>query len=208
MTVAPRLDESLAADMTWWTSSNESFDAAIVAASKVRTGDLPIDARELRNALGRFATGVCVVTTRSASGQTAGLTVNSFSSVSLDPPLVAWCLGRNAPSMRTFSSAEHFAVHVMAADQQATTMHFAKSAEDKFAAVADQIEAGIGEVPVLKKCLARFECRKASMVDGGDHVLFIGRVERFAYSDEPPLLFHAGRFLEREGAAVRADGSH
>lgn len=156
----------------------------------------PIDPRELRNALGRFATGVCVVTTRSAGGQAAGLTVNSFSSVSLDPPLVAWCLGRGAPSLQTFSEAEHFAVHVMAADQQDLSLHFARQAPDKFADVQGEFEAGLGAVPVMKNALARFECRKASVVEGGDHLIFIGRVERFTYADRAPLLFHAGRFLE------------
>jgi len=84
-----------------------------------------VDPRELRNALGRFATGVCVVTTVGADGRAAGLTVNSFSSVSLDPPLVAWCLGRKAPSLAAFSAAEFFAVHVLAADQQHVDEHFA-----------------------------------------------------------------------------------
>ena len=159
-----------------------------------------VDARELRNALGRFATGVCVVTTRTAAGQAAGLTVNSFSSVSLDPPLVAWCLGRKAPSLAAFSQAEHFAVHVMAADQHALTMHFSRPASekftDKFAEVQHEFEQGLGEVPVLKHSLARFECRKVSMVEGGDHLIFLGQVERFTYDDRPPLLFHAGRFLD------------
>jgi flavin reductase (DIM6/NTAB) family NADH-FMN oxidoreductase RutF len=141
-----------------------------------------------------------VVTTRTADGQEAGLTVNSFSSVSLDPPLVAWCLGRKAPSMRVFSEADYFAVHVMAEDQHSLAMHFARPADDKFAGIRDAFEAGIGEVPMLKETLARFECRKASTVDGGDHLIFIGRVERFAYVDRPPLLFHAGRFLDRQSA--------
>ncbi len=154
------------------------------------------DARELRNAFGRFATGVCIVTTRTASGLAAGLTVNSFSSVSLDPPLVAWCLGRQAPSLQAFLQADHFAVHVMAADQQALAMHFARPAADKFADVAQAIEPGLGGLPVLKDPLARFECHKASVVDGGDHLMFIGRVMRYAYVDRAPLLFHAGRFLD------------
>lgn len=185
------------AELAWWTAANESFDAAVAVASHPVPGDLPIDPRELRNALGRFATGVCVVTTRTAAGQTAGLTVNSFSSVSLDPPLVAWCLGRKAPSLRAFTQAGHFAVHVMAHEQHALAMHFARPAEDKFADVRDAFEPGLAEVPVLKDALARFECRKASVVEGGDHLIFIGRVERFAYAERAPLLFHAGRFLDR-----------
>jgi flavin reductase (DIM6/NTAB) family NADH-FMN oxidoreductase RutF len=190
------MNELIDAELAWWTSHNASFDAAVAAAARPAPGDLPIDPRELRNALGKFATGVCLVTTRTATGRAAGLTVNSFSSVSLDPPLVAWCLGRKAPSMQAFSEAEHFAVHVMAAEQQGLAMHFARPADDKFAAVRDAFEPGLGEVPLLKEALAKFECRKASSIDGGDHVIFIGRVERFAYTDRPPLLFHAGRFLE------------
>lgn len=178
------------------------IDGAISEASAADPTDAAIDPRELRNALGRFATGVCVVTTRTAAGDAAGLTVNSFSSVSLDPPLVAWCLGRQAPSLRAFSQAEHFAVHVMAADQQALTLHFARPAPDKFADVQSEFEDGLGAVPVLKTALARFECSKAAVVEGGDHLIFIGRVERFTYADRPPLLFHAGRFLDTGPAAL------
>lgn len=192
---------TMEAELAWWTAANASFDAAVAKAAEPLPGDAPIDPRELRTALGRFATGVCVVTTRTASGQTAGLTVNSFSSVSLDPPLIVWCLGRKAPSMEFFTQAEHFAVHVMAADQHALAMHFARPAPDKFATMLDAFEPGLGDVPVLCDSLARFECRKASMVDGGDHVIFIGRVERFAYADRPPLLFHAGRFLDQGASA-------
>jgi flavin reductase (DIM6/NTAB) family NADH-FMN oxidoreductase RutF len=196
LTATTTCDELREADLNWWTASNQSFDAAVEAASAFAPVTPAIDPRELRNALGRFATGVCVVTTGSAGGPTAGLTVNSFSSVSLEPPLVAWCLARTAPSARAFSAADHFCVHVMAQDQRETALHFARPAHDKFAPLSDQLERGIGGVPVLKKTLARFECRKASVVDGGDHLIFIGRVEGFSYSDAPPLLFHAGRFLE------------
>ncbi|WP_397475945.1 flavin reductase family protein [Pusillimonas sp.] len=189
--------EHLETELAWWTASDDFFEATAAATENLRVGGPAIDSRELRNALGRFATGVCVVTTRAESGRTAGLTVNSFSAVSLDPPLVAWCLGRKAPSIRVFSEAGHFAVHVMAHDQHALAMHFARPADDKFAAVSDAFESGIDNVPVLRDALARFECRKASMIDGGDHVIFLGRVERFVYADRPPLLFHAGRFLER-----------
>ena len=197
-------DEVREADLNWWTASNQSFDAAVEAASAFAPATPAIDPRELRNALGRFATGVCVVTTGSAAGLAAGLTVNSFSSVSLEPPLVAWCLARKAPSARVFAASDRFCVHVMAQDQRATALHFARPADDKFAPLTDQLERGIGGVPVLKKALARFECRKASVVDGGDHLIFIGRVEAFSYADAPPLLFHAGRFLEADGASTIA----
>ncbi len=160
-----------------------------------------LDSRELRNALGRFATGVCVVTTRSVAGQRAALTINSFCSVSLDPPLVAWYLSERAPSLPVFKDASHFAVHVLGADQQALASHFARPSDDKFAALADRIEAGLGDVPVLDDALARFECRTASIETYGDHVMVLGHVERFVYGSDAPLLFHAGRFIEHRPVA-------
>jgi flavin reductase (DIM6/NTAB) family NADH-FMN oxidoreductase RutF len=169
--------------------------APVPATTALSTAATPADPRELRNAMGRFATGVCVVTTATADGRAAGLTVNSFSSVSLDPPLVAWCLGRHAPSMAAFAAADCFAVHVLSADQQHIAQHFARPSDNKFAAVEDQLAVGHGNVPVLTEALARFECRKFAMTDCGDHVMMIGQVERFGYSSRPPLLFHAGRFI-------------
>lgn len=159
------------------------------------------DTRELRNALGRFATGVCIVTTRAKSGSTAGLTVNSFSSVSLDPPLISWCLERRAPSLPTFLSAEHFVVHVLAVDQQDICLHFSKPSKDKFSIFHDKFEYGVNDIPMLKNSLARFECKKEFMYDAGDHLIFIGQVERFTYSEQAPLLFHSGRFLHRTDVA-------
>ena len=167
----------------------------------IATPSPDVDPRELRNALGRFATGVCVVTTVGEDGRAAGLTVNSFSSVSLDPPLVAWCLGRKAPSLAAFSAAEYFAVHVLAADQQHIAMHFAKPSDNKFALLEGELQQGIGNVPVLTHSLARFECRKSTMTDCGDHVMFFGQVERFTYQSHAPLVFHAGRFVEDARAA-------
>lgn len=155
-----------------------------------------VDSRELRNALGRFATGVCIVTTRTEDGRRAALTVNSFCSVSLDPPLVAWYLNDKAPSLPVFRESGYFAVHVLAADQQHIASHFARASEDKFASFSDRLESGIGDVPVFGDTLARFECRTASIEVYGDHVMILGHVERFAYSSESPLLFHAGRFIE------------
>lgn len=202
--VASSVTHDLAeAEWAWWTD-NLSLGTSAVAVSEPSSAGVPIDPRELRHALGRFATGVCVVTTRTNTGLSAGLTVNSFSAVSLSPPLVAWCLGRKAPSMPTFAQATHFAVHVLAQDQHALALHFSQPAEDKFASVRDAFEPGIADLPVLRDALARFECHKTAMVDGGDHVIFIGRVERFAYADRAPLLFHSGRF-QAWAAADRAE---
>src|SRR5690606_33295775 len=117
--------ELLEEEVAWWTASGH-VPAAVASAHDPDLGETPIDPRELRNALGRFATGVCVVTGRTPDGRTAGLTVNSFSAVSLDPPLVSWCLVRKAPSMEVFSEAKHFVVHVMAQDQQALALHCAR----------------------------------------------------------------------------------
>ncbi|WP_414439759.1 flavin reductase family protein [Burkholderia sp. 22PA0106] len=160
-----------------------------------------VDSRELRNALGRFATGVCLVTTRADDGRRAALTINSFCSVSLDPPLVAWYLSDRAPSLPVFRASGYFAVHVLNADQQHIASHFARPADDKFASFDDRLENGLGDVPVFDGTLARFECRTAAIETYGDHVMILGHVERFSYGSEPPLLFHAGRFIEHAANA-------
>jgi flavin reductase (DIM6/NTAB) family NADH-FMN oxidoreductase RutF len=160
-----------------------------------------MDSRELRNAMGRFATGVCVVTTRTDDGRKAALTVNSFCSVSLDPPLVAWYLNDRSPSLPAFRESGFFAVHILAAGQQEVATHFAKPSEDKFAPFSERVQTGLGEVPVLGDVLACFECRTSGIEHYGDHVMILGQVERFYYGSESPLLFHAGRFLEHRVAA-------
>jgi flavin reductase (DIM6/NTAB) family NADH-FMN oxidoreductase RutF len=162
---------------------------------------LPMDSRELRNAMGRFATGVCVVTTRTGDGRKAALTVNSFCSVSLDPPLVAWYLNDRSPSLPAFRESGFFAVHILAAGQQEVATHFAKPSEDKFAPFSERVQTGLGDVPVLGDVLACFECRTSGIEHYGDHVMILGQVERFYYGSESPLLFHAGRFLEHRVAA-------
>lgn len=156
--------------------------------------------RELRNALGRFATGVCVVTTVDRDGRRAGLTVNSFTSVSLSPPLVAWCLRNDSPSRPAFTGSSYFAVHVLGSGQRQIAQHFARPHQDKFAELSASMTAGVGNVPVLPGTLAHFECRKEAMHPCGDHVLLIGRVEQFRYGSGPPLLFHAGRLLPEEAS--------
>lgn len=153
-----------------------------------------LDDRELRNALGGFATGVCVVTTRRPDGKREGLTVNSFSSVSLSPPLVLWNLSMRAPSASAFRDAEYFAINVLAADQQDISQRFSKPAPDKFAGIEDRIREGIGGVPLIEGVVARFECRKHHESDSGDHIVLFGHVERFEYWERAPLLFHRGRY--------------
>lgn len=154
------------------------------------------DTRALRSALGRFATGVTVVTTRCPSGKLVGLTANSFSSVSLDPPLVLWSLRRNASSLQSFAESRYFAVNILAAGQEALSNHFAKPSPDKFSGL--DYEMGIGGCPLLPDTLARFECQLESDIEGGDHIIFLGRVQRAAYREGVPLIFAGGAYCRPE----------
>jgi flavin reductase (DIM6/NTAB) family NADH-FMN oxidoreductase RutF len=151
-----------------------------------------IDPRDFRNALGSFATGVTVITAATPDGKQAGLTCNSFASVSLNPPLVLWSLVVYSPSMSIFQDASHFSVHVLGASQQALATQFATRAEDKFAGV--KWEPGLGGAPVLADAVATFQCRTADRYYGGDHVIFLGAVEAYAYNQAEPLLFARGNF--------------
>ncbi|MGH8456145.1 MAG: flavin reductase [Stenotrophobium sp.] len=162
------------------------------------------DAGEFRKALGSFATGVTIITTRGEDGQPLGLTVNSFNSVSLSPPLVLWSLANNSLSLPAFKAAPHWAVHVLASDQEPLSARFAKRGENKFAGV--DTEEGVGGIPLLRGCTARFECRSAFQYDGGDHVIFVGEVQNFTRSEAAPLVFHSGRYAHatrREPAASK-----
>lgn len=150
------------------------------------------DPRDFRRALGSFATGVTIITTRDAAGEPVGLTVNSFNSVSLNPPLVLWSLANEAMSLPAFRDAEYWAVHILATDQEELSTRFAKRGENKFADL--DVEAGRGGIPLLKGCTARFQCRTASSYQGGDHLIFIGEVLDFDHSENPPLVFHGGRY--------------
>jgi flavin reductase (DIM6/NTAB) family NADH-FMN oxidoreductase RutF len=150
-----------------------------------------IDPRELRAAMSRFATGVAVVTTFDREKR-EGLTVNSFSSLSLDPPLVVWSLRKNAPSLATFHRAIGFAVNVLCADRPDLSHHFATPHPDKFLGV-EYDDGGFG-CPILRGNLALFECRKSQVIEGGDHLMFIGEVLHVSYRDDVPLIFSGGRY--------------
>ena len=152
----------------------------------------PMDERHFRTALGRFVTGVTVITTRTAEGRLEGLTANSFSAVSLDPPLVLWSLRQSSTLMTTFQDANHFAVNVLGAWQFALSEHFAKRMPNKFENVVHA--PGLGGCPLLFGALATFECSKEANVAGGDHVVFFGRIERAAYREGEPLIFSAGKY--------------
>lgn len=152
------------------------------------------DPREFRKALGTFATGVTIITTRAADGTPIGLTCNSFNSVSLNPPLVLWSLENASLSLPAFRDAPHWAVHVLASDQEELSGRFARRGASKFTGLA--IEQGVGDIPLLTGCSARFQCRNAFQYDGGDHIIFVGEVQRFDRSDAAPLVFHGGRYAD------------
>jgi 3-hydroxy-9,10-secoandrosta-1,3,5(10)-triene-9,17-dione monooxygenase reductase component len=165
----------------------------------------PDDARQFRDALGAFATGVTIVTTRDATGRDVGLTANSFNSVSLEPPMVLWSLAKSARSLPAFLAASHFAVHVLAVDQEELSARFAARGVDKFAGL--DLERGAAGVPLLRGCSARFQCRAAFQHDGGDHVIFVGAVESFDQSGRTPLIFHGGRYaltIQKDPAPARS----
>jgi 3-hydroxy-9,10-secoandrosta-1,3,5(10)-triene-9,17-dione monooxygenase reductase component len=151
-----------------------------------------IDARTFRAALGNFATGVTIVTTRDEDACDVGITANSFNSVSLDPPMILWSLARSSRSLPAFMHNPHFAVHVLAADQDDLSRRFAMRGADKFAGL--EVERGEGGVPLLSGCAARFHCRMAFRYEGGDHIIFVGEVLSFESGSTTPLLFHAGRY--------------
>jgi len=151
------------------------------------------DSLAFRRALGRFATGITVVTARASDGAMAGLTVNSFNSVSLEPPLVLWSLGRASPSHEVFERASHFAVNVLSAEQIALSNHFSRSGSDKFSGV--EWSAGLHGAPLLVGCCAWFECRVAARHPGGDHTIFIGEVEKIRDDvKRAPLVYFGGEY--------------
>lgn len=148
---------------------------------------------EFRASLGMFATGVTIVTARDDDGQLVGLTANSFNSVSLAPPLVLWSLSKNAGSMAAFAKGHHYAINVLAAEQQALAMRFATKGIDRWADVL--YTEGSNGAPLLTGAIATFECFNRSQHDEGDHVIFVGEVERcFHHPGASPLLYHGGRF--------------
>ena len=178
-------------------------DAEGVETPGILPGPEEVDGRpahtpdELRRALGRFATGVTIVTCRDAAGVPVGLTANSFNALSLHPPLVLWSLRVESPSTAAFIAASHFAVNVLSVSHVGLSRRFARPQHDKF----DEGEwrDGLGGAPVLAGGVAVFECRRRSHQVEGDHVLFIGEVERLHEVDLPPLVYQGGHYREVGG---------
>jgi len=153
---------------------------------------IEIDSRQFRSALGAFTTGVTIVTTCDEEGRDVGLTANSFNSVSMNPPMVLWSLDKSSRSLPAFMENDHFAVHVLSADQQHLSDRFASRGVDKFAGL--EPGRGVGGVALLEDCSARFECETAFRYDGGDHIIFVGNVTKFNHFDRAPLVFHSGGY--------------
>ncbi len=149
--------------------------------------------QEFRSALGMFATGVTIITARTADGDLIGLTANSFNSVSLEPPLVLWSLSRSAASMAALSTGSHYAINILAADQKEMAERFAGKRENRWEGV--EFSEGLCGAPLLAGVAATFECFNRSRYEEGDHVIFVGEVERCEHrAGVSPLLFHGGKF--------------
>ena len=152
------------------------------------------DTRKLRDTFGCFATGVTIVSTVNGSGEYFGLTANSFTSLSLDPPLVLFCLDYKALSFDAFRETSHFIVNVLGEGQEDLSSHFARSSVDKWNGVDYEIwRTGC---PVLPDSIAVLECLTVARHEGGDHLIIIGQVERIQYdeSETKPLLYYKGRY--------------
>ena len=154
----------------------------------------PFDPRELRNVFGCFGTGVTVVTSGSPGGRPVGVTANSFSSVSLDPPIGSWNLGIQSPSLAAFDEAGRFVINVLSSAQVQLSRQFSSKLVDKFVGVA--YHEGIAGIAVLDDCVATIECKTIQRLEVGDHVLFLGQVEQCAYQRAEPLLFCQGQYVQ------------
>ena len=171
---------------------NEHACWVLTMDSRKTTLDTPFDQRQLRNALGRFPTGVTVITTRGPGGKLEGMTANSFSALSLDPPLVLWSISTKALSLPSFIESGHFCINVLPAAHIDISHRFATPRENKYDGVT--FESGLGGSPVLSDALATFECKTETTLDAGDHLLFIGRAQRISFRDGEPLVFSAGQY--------------
>jgi len=151
----------------------------------------------LREGLGKFATGVTVVTCHGSEGP-CGITANSFSSVSLEPPLVLWNIAKVSNSLQAYLDAEHFAINVLTSNQQSLSAHFAQTEHTTFNGIEHSLSAH--GVPVLPDTLACFECRTHQIHDCGDHYIIVGEIEDYRFDDGSPLLFFGGEYVRLDRA--------
>jgi 3-hydroxy-9,10-secoandrosta-1,3,5(10)-triene-9,17-dione monooxygenase reductase component len=153
-----------------------------------------IDPIQLRNAFGSFITGVTIITGRAPDGTPVGMTANSFSSVSLDPPLALWSVAKTATAFEVFQACSHFTIHILHSGQEALSRQFASKNTDRFADTVHEL--GVGDVPVLTDYSARFECEVEHRYPGGDHIILVGRILAFDARDKEPLVFYKGQYKQ------------
>jgi flavin reductase (DIM6/NTAB) family NADH-FMN oxidoreductase RutF len=153
---------------------------------------MALDAKEFRNAMGHFATGVTVVTTLDKNGQPTGITANAFTSVSLNPPLVLVCIDKNAQCRPSFDESKAFAVNILSRGQEELSRRFATKGIDKFVGV--RWHPGYRGLPLIDGTLGQIECDLVQSYDGGDHTIYVGEVVNVSVSPGDPLLFYRGRY--------------
>ncbi len=151
-----------------------------------------VDPHSFKIALGRFASGVCVISAIGADGAAAGITVSAFASLSLTPPLVLFCLDRTTTRLSTFRESGRFGISILAEDQRAVSEVFASQRRDKFAAALHH--TGANGCPLIDGAVAHLECAHVATHDGGDHLMFVGRVDRAAVTEGHPLLYYHGGY--------------
>jgi flavin reductase (DIM6/NTAB) family NADH-FMN oxidoreductase RutF len=186
-------------------------DGTAMPKADNRTG---LDSTELRAALGQYPTGVAVATTCSPAGP-VGVTINSFGSLSLEPPLILWCLRRRSVSLAAFTRAEYFAVNILAVGQERVARQFAaRASSDAIAGPRADRFAGVGwhldpdGLPLLDGAVAVFTCRRAAQVPGGDHVIIIGELLGYDIAGWEPLIFHCGRYSSLAATVASAALNH
>ena len=148
------------------------------------------DKKELRNALGCYLTGVTVITATS-SKKLIGVTANSFSSVSLDPPLVLWSIDKKSSRYRIMIDADNYAINVLSSNQAKVALDFVKN-KDPFKKIKFHLSKN--QVPIIENSLAVFECQKKDVFDGGDHSIILGKVLKYSFFEKKPLFFYKGDF--------------
>lgn len=178
-----------ACQLCFW-ASNKGM--TMNAMTEITAPTSPVDPATFREVMGRFATGITVMTVGTQPDKRAGVTANSFNTVSLDPPLILWSLALKAPSLPLFREHDTFAVNILAAHQKDVALRFARPADDKFAGI-ETLEGAHG-VPLIAGAMAHIECRVAHRYPGGDHEIIVGEVLNTAHFDREPLVFHSGSF--------------
>ncbi len=160
----------------------------------VMTPVIQLEPRSLRQLLGQYATGITVVTALDVNQRKIGMTANSFTSVSLDPPLILWNIAKSATHFEDFKQAEYFAINILNEDQYLESNHFSKSADDKFEGL-DDVDEYMG-IPILNKSLTTFVCRQYELHEAGDHYIIVGQIEACRNQMGNPLVFHNGQYKQ------------